>query len=278
MNYPNIDPVLVDVGPVAIHYYGALYLCAFGIFYLLGQFRLKRNTSLITVDQFNDLCYYAILGVIVGGRLGYVLFYSVELFLDDPLWVLRIWEGGMSFHGGLLGVIVALFIWVKRNGLDFFDIMDFVAPLVPIGLGMGRIGNFVNTELPGRVTNFAFAVHFPCDAVRAVNSMCIGAYEPVTRHISSLYQAFAEGIVLFVVLWLFSMEPRRRGQVAGVFLVSYGILRVITEIFRQPDAALGFVLAEWLTMGQLLSVPMAFIGVALILPQTSHYLIRDKKP
>lgn len=276
MNYPAIDPILVEVGPIAIHYYGALYLCAFGIFYLLGRVRLKRDDSLVSTDQFNDLCYYAILGVIIGGRLGYVLFYSIDVFLEDSLWLFRIWEGGMSFHGGLLGVVIALFIWVRRNSLDFLDVMDFVAPLVPCGLGMGRIGNFVNTELPGRVSDFALAAHFPCEAVRVFNPMCIGEFEQVTRHISSIYQAIAEGVVLFAVLWFLSMERRRKGQISGLFLLVYGILRCVTEAFRQPDASIGFLIGQWLTMGQLLSIPMVLIGLVLVLPQTSHYLIREK--
>ena len=274
MNYPDIDSVLIALGPVAIHYYGALYLCAFLVFYMLGRFQINRGLTKFSIDQLNDLLFYAILGVIVGGRIGYMLFYGIDVFLNDPLWLFRIWEGGMSFHGGLLGVIVGLLIWNRRNTFGFYEVMDFVAPLVPIGLGLGRVGNFMNTELPGRVSDFVWAVHFPCASVRTINPFCVGEFETVARHISSLYQAFAEGIVLFAILWFYSLNRRNKGQISGMFLLVYGVLRCITETFRQPDVSIGFIGFDWLTMGQLLSVPMALFGLALILPQTSRYLIR----
>ena len=275
MNYPAIDAVMVEVGPIAVYYYGVLYVCALGVLIALGRLRLRHGDAQISAESFYDICFYGVVGVVIGGRLGYVLFYNMGFFLADPLWVFRIREGGMSFHGGLLGVMIALFIWAKRHSHHYLDVMDFIAPLVPIGLGLGRIGNFINTELPGRVSDFAFAVHFPCDAVRGLNPMCVGDYEQVTRHLSSIYQAFTEGVVLFAVLWIVSIHKKRRGQVAGMFLLLYGLLRCVTEVFREPNASIGFLLGQWLTMGQLLSIPMALIGLAMVLPQTSHFLIRE---
>ncbi|MCY4128259.1 MAG: prolipoprotein diacylglyceryl transferase [Gammaproteobacteria bacterium] len=272
MNYPIIDPVLVDFGVFAIHWYGFMYLLAFATFWLLAYIRIRNQRIQWNVSQLNDACFYMVLGVIIGGRAGYALFYGFEQFLDDTLWLFRIWEGGMSFHGGLLGVIAGLFVWCKLNGHGFWSTMDIVAPFVPLGLGLGRIGNFINTELPGRVTDSALGVHFPCFSVVDHNFLCTGQFEDVTRHVSSLYQAFAEGVVLFIALWLFSIKPRETGQIAGLFLLGYGLLRIATEFFRQPDPELGFILFGWLSMGQLLSSLMVIVGIALLLPLSARYL------
>ena len=249
-----------------------MYLLAFATFWLLAYIRIRNERISWNIGQLIDACFYMVLGVIIGGRTGYALFYGLEQFLDDPIWLFRIWEGGMSFHGGLLGVIAGLFVWCKLNGHGFWTTMDTVAPFVPLGLGLGRVGNFINTELPGRVTDSALGVHFPCFSVVDHNFLCVGEFEQVTRHVSSLYQAFAEGVILFVVLWVFSMKPKETGQVAGLFLLGYGILRFVTEFFRQPDPELGFVLFGVLSMGQVLSTLMVIGGIALLLPMSARYL------
>ena len=249
-----------------------MYLLAFATFWLLAYIRIRNERISWNINQLNDACFYMVLGVIIGGRVGYALFYGFEQFLDDPIWLFRIWEGGMSFHGGLLGVIAGLFVWCKLNSHGFWTTMDTVAPFVPLGLGLGRIGNFINTELPGRVTDSALGVHFPCFSVVDHNFLCVGEFEQVARHVSSLYQAFAEGVVLFVVLWVFSMKPKETGQVAGLFLLAYGLLRFATEFFRQPDPELGFVLFGVLSMGQVLSTLMVLGGVVLLLPMSARYL------
>lgn len=271
MLYPIIDPVLVDFGFFKIHWYGLTYLLAFGTFWLLGSYRIRKNKSPWKQSQLNDACFFMILGVIVGGRIGYAVFYGGSQLVEDPLWLFRIWEGGMSFHGGMLGVIAALLIWSRFNSSPFWQNMDAVAPLVPPGLGFGRLGNFINTELPGRVTESALGVHFPCQSVADINFLCTTLYEAQTRHVSSLYQALAEGVVLFVVLWIYSSIPRTIGYVSALFLVGYGILRFSTEFFRLPDPELGFVLFDWLSMGQVLSLCMIIAGVILFLPATSRY-------
>ena len=268
--YPAIDPVLVDFGWFKVHWYGITYLLAFGTFWLLGYYRIKKSQAQWTVAQLNDACFYMVLGVIVGGRIGYALFYALDQLLADPIWLFRLWEGGMSFHGGLLGVITALLIWCRVNQLSFWQSTDTVAPFVAPGLGFGRLGNFINAELPGRVTESAFGVHFQCQTVADINFLCTTMYEAQTRHVSSLYQAFAEGIVLFVVIWLYSRKTRQLGRVSALFLITYGVLRFITEFFRHPDPEIGFILFDWMTIGQVLSSCMIIAGVVLILPVTSN--------
>lgn len=178
----------------------------------------------------------------------------------------------MSFHGGLIGVTIAIFIWSKLKGLVFVKVIDFVAPVVPIGVGIGRLGNFMNTELPGRVTESFLGVHFPCSAVDQINLTCVGDYETVTRHVSSLYQALTTGVIVFVMLWWFSAKPRARGQVSGMFALLYGSGRFVTEFFREPDYFLGFVIGNWLTMGQLLSLPLILLGLFLLTPPVNKFL------
>lgn len=264
MNYPDLDPVALQLGPLALRWYGLMYLFGFAAFLLLGNWRARDQQSGWSPEQVWDLMFYGVFGVVVGGRLGFALFYGWETLLRDPLWVIRLWEGGMSFHGGLLGVLAATAIYAVKKKRAFLSVTDFAAPLVPLGLGFGRLGNFVNAELPGRVTDLPLGVHFPCDAVRGLSVSCYGQYEAVARHVSSLYQAATEGLVLFALLWWYARKPRAAGQVSGLFLLGYGGLRLATEFVREPDPDKGFVAFGWLTMGQALSLPMAVLGAALL--------------
>lgn len=264
MNYPVIDKVIVELGPLSIRWYGLMYVLGVAAFYLLGKWRIRRGLANWQVQDLADLVFYGVVGVIVGGRLGFVFFYGMDTFLRDPLMLVRIWEGGMSFHGGLLGVIAACWLFGRKTQRSFLEITDFAAPLAPLGLGLGRIGNFINAELPGRVTELPIGVHFSCDSVRELTLRCFGEYEAVTRHVSSLYQAVSDGVVLFLAVWLFAARPRATGAVSAVFLLAYGCLRFSTEFLREPDPGLGFVAFDWLTTGQLLSLPMIALGVCLI--------------
>jgi phosphatidylglycerol:prolipoprotein diacylglycerol transferase len=264
MHYPIIDPIIFSFGPVAIRWYGLAYLAAFGCAWWLGQRRAAAAGW--THQQVSDLVFYGALGAVIGGRVGYVLFYGFERLLSDPLWLVRIWDGGMSFHGGLLGALVALWWFGRASGRGLFEMTDFAAPLVPTGLGFGRLGNFANMELPGRATDSVFGMIYRCtvDPIRRINPLCTGQWEEFARHPSPLYQALAEGLVLFLIVWLFTTRPRPTGAASGVFLVGYGCMRFITEFARQPDAHLGFIAFDWLTMGQLLSLPMVAFGIFLI--------------
>ena len=264
MNYPLIDPVIFDLGPLAIRWYGLMYVLGFAAFYLLGKRRIRRGLASWTAQEVADLLFYGVVGVVVGGRLGSVLFYGLDEFLRDPLSLIRIWEGGMSFHGGLLGALGATWLFARKTSRTFLEVTDFAAPLAPIGLGLGRIGNFINAELPGRATELPIGMHFPCNSVRGLNLTCFADYESFTRHVSSLYQATTDGVVLFVLVWLFAAKPRATGEVSGVFLLGYGMLRFLTEFVREPDPHKGFVAFDWLTMGQLLSIPMIAAGIALV--------------
>lgn len=251
LTYPDIDPVALELGPLKIHWYGLMYLAGFAAAWWLANRRAAAPGSGWPREQVSDLIFYAALGVILGGRFGYVLFYNFDQFLADPLWLIRIWEGGMAFHGGLLGVIVALWWFARCHGKGFFQVADFTAPLVPIGLGLGRLGNFIGGELWGRATDVPWAMVFP------------GAGE-LPRHPSQLYQFALEGVLLFIILWWFSSRPRPAMSVSGLFLACYGSFRFIIEFFRQPDAHLGFIAFDWLTMGQLLSLPMVVLGIVMV--------------
>lgn len=254
LTYPEIDPVALAIGPLKIHWYGLMYLLAFGTAFALATYRARRPNSGWTDQQVSDLTFYGAMGVILGGRFGYVFFYNFPQFLDDPVWLFRVWEGGMSFHGGLLGVLVAMGLFARQYKKNFFDVGDFIAPFVPIGLMFGRVGNFIGGELWGRVADPAsvpWAMVFP----RA---------DDLPRHPSQIYQAGLEGLLLFIVLWFYSSKPRPRMAVGGAFLLGYGILRSVAEFFREPDAHIGFDLFGWMSRGQLLSFPMILMGLALM--------------
>ena len=247
--HPNFDPIAFSLGPLAVRWYGLMYLAGFAAGWWLGLSRISRGLAPITRQQFDDLLFLAVLGVILGGRLGYVLFYKPAYYAAHPLEIFAIWQGGMSFHGGLLGVMLAMAFAARRHGVDWLRVMDFVAPLVPLGLAAGRLGNFINGELWGRVTDLPWGMVFR------------GAGD-APRHPSQLYQFALEGVALFVLLWWFSAKPRPRGQVSALFLAGYGAFRFVAELAREPDAFLGY-LALGLSMGQWLSVPMILGGALL---------------
>ena len=249
---PTIDPVAFAVGPVRVHWYGLMYLLAFIAFYSLGRLRARDPRYGFPTTQLDDLLFYGIIGVIVGGRIGYMLFYNFSVLMAEPLSLFFIWQGGMSFHGGLVGVLVTVWIFARTRELSFLRIMDFSAPLVPIGLGLGRIGNFINGELWGRITDLPWAVVFQADGS-----------EP--RHPSQLYECLLEGVLLFIVLWFYSKKPRPLGRVAAYFALGYGAFRFLVEFSREPDAHLGFIALGWMTMGQLLSLIMVAVGIGLII-------------
>lgn len=250
--YPDIDPVALRLGPVHIRWYGLMYLVGFVSAWILGRRRANRPGSAFTPPQVDDLVTWSILGVVLGGRVGYVLFYDLPGFLADPLELVRVWQGGMSFHGGVLGMLAVFWFFAKKTGKGFWDVADFTVPLVPIGLLAGRIGNFINGELWGAPTDLPWAVVFPDPRAGGL-----------PRHPSQLYEAALEGLVLFAILWLYSAKPRPAGTVSGLFLVFYGLFRFGVEFVRVPDAHLGYLAMGWLTMGQLLSLPMIPCGLAL---------------
>jgi len=247
LTYPVIDPVAVSLGPIKVHWYGLMYLLGFAAVYVLGRHRARQPWSPIKPEVIEDLVTYGALGVILGGRLGYVLFYNFSAFLNDPVILFKIWEGGMSFHGGMLGVFAAMWFLARRQDCTVLQLTDSIAPAAPIGLGAGRIGNFINSELWGRPADVPWAMVFPNGG-------------PLARHPSQLYQAFLEGVVLFVVLWWYSGKPRPTMACTGLAILLYGCFRFLVEFFRMPDAHLGFIFLDWVTMGQLLSLPMIIAG------------------
>ncbi len=247
--YPNIKPYIVKIGPVEIRWYGLMYMIGFISSFLLVNYQIRKKSLGIERRVVEDLYFNLILGLILGARIGYVLFYNLPRYLEKPLEIFALWHGGMSFHGGLVGAVLAGLLYCRRRGLDPWLIADLVIVTAPIGLGLGRIGNFINCELYGRVTNVPWAVLFPCGG-------------GVPRHPSQLYEAFLEGVVLFVVLWFMKERIRVRGGLVSLFLILYGVMRFFVEFFREPDSQLGFV-AAFLTMGQILCLAMILAGVLI---------------
>ena len=249
--HPQIDPVAIAVGPLAVRWYGLMYLIGFGVAFLLARSRIKQGRSgNISFAVFDDLFFFCVLGVVLGGRLGYVLFYKPGYYVSHPLEILAVWQGGMAFHGGFLGVLLAMVYIARKHQIHWLAIMDFIAPLVPPALAAGRVGNFINGELWGRVTDVPWGMVFR------------GA-GPLPRHPSQLYQFALEGVLLFAILWLYSAKPRPIGAVSAMFLIGYGALRFAAEFFREPDDFLGL-LAFNLSMGQWLSLPMILAGIAML--------------
>lgn len=252
LSYPRIDPVALQLGPLKIHWYALTYLFGFGMAWWLGNRRADRPGSGWTRQDVGDLITNGMLGVILGGRIGYVLFYDFDSFLADPSMIIRVWNGGMSFHGGFIGVVLAVMLFARSRGKSIANVLDFVAPLAPLGLGAGRIGNFINGELWGRVTDVPWAMVFPADRLQ------------LPRHPSQLYEFLLEGLVLFILLWCYSARPRKPLAVGGLFCLGYGGLRFFVEFFREPDLDIGFVAFDWMSQGQLLSLPMILLGLYLL--------------
>ena len=249
LSYPEIDPVIFSIGFLKIRWYGLMYLLGFVVAIMLAKARTKKSWSPIKRSEVDDLIFYCMLGVILGGRLGYVFFYAWQQLISDPLYIFRIMEGGMSFHGGLIGVIVSLWFYGKKINKDMITMMDFVAPIVPLGLGFGRIGNFINGELWGKPTDVAWSFK--------VNG--------VSLHATQLYEAFLEGLTLFLILWFFTEKKRPKMHSSAIFLIVYGIFRFFVEFYRVPDSHLNYLAFGWVTMGQILTAPMIIVGMTMFI-------------
>jgi phosphatidylglycerol:prolipoprotein diacylglycerol transferase len=250
--HPNLDPVAIKIGPLTVKWYGLMYLLGFTIGFFLARWRITHGRSgRITLALLDDMLFYIVLGIILGGRLGYVLLYKPEFYFANPLEIFKVWQGGMSFHGGFVGVITAMWVLARKHGVRWIEIMDFIAPLVPPGLAAGRIGNFINGELWGRVTDAPWGMVFKNAG-------------PLPRHPSEIYEFALEGCLLFAILWIYSSRPRPAWAVSAVFLIGYGVMRFTVEFFREPDEYLGL-LAFGLSMGQWLSLPMIAGGVAMLI-------------
>jgi|TARA_B110000483_G_C18200984_1_gene545205 phosphatidylglycerol:prolipoprotein diacylglycerol transferase len=246
--YPEIDPIIFALGPLKVRWYGLMYVMAFLFAWWLAKRRCQRADSPVNSEQVDDLLFYGMLGVIVGGRVGYAIVYGWDQLTSDPLYLFKITQGGMSFHGGLAGVMMAMWLYGRKLGHSIWRMTDFVAPIVPLGLGFGRIGNFINGELWGKPTDVAWSF--------IVNGVSV--------HASQLYEAILEGFLLFFVLWFYSSKPRPYLAVSGIFLLLYGIFRFAVEFYRIPDAHLDYLALGWVTMGQILSVPMVLAGLVLV--------------
>ena len=252
LTYPQIDPVAISLGPVKVHWYGLAYLAGLAFAWWFAVRRTRHPWSAVRREQVDDLIFYAALGVVLGGRFGYALFYGGDKLAQDPTWLLRVWQGGMSFHGGFLGVLIAMYVFARRQHIVFGALMDFVAPLVPLGLAFGRLGNFIGQELWGRASDLPWAMVFPRDPLQ------------LARHPSQLYQFALEGVLLFIIMMWYSSRERPTWAVAGVFSLGYGCLRFVAEFFREPDQHIGFQALGWMTRGQMLCLPMIALGVYLI--------------
>lgn len=252
LNYPQFDPVMISLGPLQLRWYGMMYV--FGILsgWLLGRYRATKPWNKMSPERMDDFLTWAILGVVLGGRIGYVLFYNPSFYLANPLKIFAVWEGGMSFHGGCLGVLLACWLFGRSHNMTFLEVGDFVSPLVPPGLFFGRIGNFINGELWGRYTDLPWAMPFP------------GA-GGLPRHPSQLYEAALEGVLLFIIVWVYSAKPRPKGCVGALFLLGYGAFRFLVEFAREPDRQLGFVALHWMSMGQVLCLPMILFGAGWLI-------------
>lgn len=248
--YPRLNPIAFHLGPLKVHWYGLMYLFSFVIGWAVLRYRALK-TGFMTAEALADLIFYIAIGVIFGGRLGYMLFYAFPIFIHRPWTIIEVWNGGMSFHGGLIGVVLMLWWWSHKFHQSMIATGDFIAPVIPIGLAAGRIGNFINGYLWGRVTTVPWAMIYPQAG-------------PLPRHPSEIYEFLLEGVILFLILWFYSLKPRPRYAVSGLFLLLYGLFRVFCECFRQPDPQLGFIAFGWVTMGQLLSLPMVLIGIGFL--------------
>lgn len=247
IHYPHINPVVLQLGSFAVHWYGLMYLLGFTLAWLLGSYRAKRVQPAWTQDEVSDLVLYGALGVILGGRIGYMFFYDLPQLIHYPLSLFQVWQGGMSFHGGVLGVLLAMWLFSRRYQKNICDVTDFVTPLIPLGLLAGRIGNFINGELWGKVTHLPWGIIFPTGG-------------SLPRHPTELYEAFLEGFILFLILWFFSKKQRPPFAVSALFLLCYGVFRCAVEFYRIPDPQYGYLLWGWVTMGQILSLPMILVG------------------
>ncbi len=265
--YPELVPVAFDLGTLKICWYGLMYLVAFASVFWLGKRRARIEPSIIRPDQIDDLTFYGALGAIIGGRIGSVLFYNFDSFIDNPIYLFKIWQGGMAFHGGFLGVLVAMELYRRKLGCSFFQLTDFIAPLVPLGLAAGRLGNFINAELWGAPGKVPWAMKLSCEQFppeRYIDFAGPLCFSP--RHPTQLYEMLFEGLILFAVLWIISAKPRPVMSVSGYFLLLYGIARTGVEFIRLPDAHIGYLMnTDWLTRGIVLSVPMIIVGFAFII-------------